>query len=135
MKRIFQILVVSSIILHIIWFFLPSFWVYIYNKEELSLLSWHGYGSNIDTYGSIPYLGLLGYMVASIGLIFFKKWARTAFLLLTIINIILTSIGGFSVSPAIDGATSYLVSISDGAILTIAYLTSINTNFSSHKVQ
>ena len=129
MRKIFLTLVITALVLQVSWFFLPYSWNYIYNKEELALLSWHGYGAYLDIYGPIPYLILVLYGAVSIGLVYFKKWARTAFVALTVISIITTPLWGFAVSPAIDGIIGYIITLADGAVLSIAFLTSLGAEF------
>jgi hypothetical protein len=132
MKKIFITLVIITLALQALWFFLPYTWNFIYNKDELALLSWHGYGAYFDIDGPIPYLILVLYGVVSIGLIYFKKWARTAFVVITVASIVSTPLWGFAVSPAIDGIIGYIISISDGAILAIAFLTGLGAEFENN---
>jgi hypothetical protein len=127
MNKLFQYLVITSILLQAIWYFLPYSWGYIYTEEQLTLLSWHGHESYFDIYGPLPYLITSLYLVAFIGLFIFKKWGRNLFLALTVFTIF--PIWGFLVSPAIDGSIGYLISLVDGAILSIAYLTTVSNEF------
>lgn len=129
MKRIFQSIVVASLLLHVIWFFMPYAWIYIYKGDEADLLSWANYGALVDVNGSIPYLILFAYLIASVGLVLLKKWARTVFLALTISSVALSLVLGFIVSPPLDAAIGYIVALADGSILTIAYLTSLGSEF------
>ena len=129
MKGIFRYIVIGSLILYLIWFAMPYLWIYFYEGEELNLLSWASYGAKFDIEGPIQYIIVLAYVVVSIGLVQLKKWARTAFLALTVVSIVLSGVWGFLVSPPIDAAIGYIVSMSDGAILTMAYLTSLGGEF------
>lgn len=129
MKGIFRYIVIGSLILYLIWFAMPYSWIYFYKGEELNLLSWANYGAKFDTDGPMPFIILLAYIIVSIGLVLLKKWARTAFLSLTVVSVVLSGIWGFLVSPPVDAALGYIVSMSDGAILTIAYLTSLGGEF------
>lgn len=129
MKGIFRYIVIGSLILYLIWFFMPNAWVYLYEREALNLLSWAGYGANYNINGPIPYIILVAYIVASVGLVLLKKWARTVFLALTVSDIVLTGISGVHVSAPLDAAIGYIIALSDGAILAIAYLTSLGGEF------
>ena len=129
MKRIFQVIVVGGLAMQILWFFFPYTWVYLYSGEELDLLSWHGYGAYIDINGSIPYAILFAYIIVSVGLVSFMKWARITFLLLTIASVLSAPLWGFSVSPGLDGIFGNLLVLADGAILTMMYLTGISGLF------
>lgn len=129
MKKLFQVIVVGALALQILWFFFPYTWVYFYEGDELDLLSWHGYGAYIDINGPIPYAILIAYIIVSIGLLLFSKWARNIFLILTIASVLSAPLWGFSVSPGIDGIIGSLLVLADGAILTMVYLTSIGGLF------
>lgn len=129
MKGVFRYIVIGSLILYVIWFAMPYSWIYFYEGEELNLLAWANYGAKFDVEGPIPYIVLLAYTVVSIGLVLLKKWARTAFLALTVGSVVLSGIWGFLVSPPVDAALGYIVAMSDGSILTIAYLTSLGGEF------
>jgi hypothetical protein len=108
---------------------LPYTWSYFYEGEEFNLLSWAGFNSYIDMQGPIPYLILLAYVIVSIGLVFMKKWARTSMLVLTIGSILASPLWGFYVSPPLDASIGYIVALADGSILTIAYFTSLGSEF------
>lgn len=129
MKRIFQIIVLGSLALQFIWFLLPYSWSFLYEGEELNLLSWSNYGAYFDVNGLISYVILAAYVTVSIGLVLLKKLARTGFLFLTVGQIISSPAWGFAVSPPLDGSIGYITSMADGAILTIAYLTSLGSQF------
>jgi len=129
MKRIFQLIVLGSLTLQVLWFVLPYTWTYFYTGEELDLLSWAGLGASFDINGPIPYAFLFAYGIASIGLISLKKWARLLFLFLTIGTVISSPVWGFIVSPPIDASIGYLLALADGSILTIAYLSVLGSEF------
>ena len=129
MTKIFRTIIVLSLTLQIIWFFLPFVWGYYNNEDQLNLLSWAGYDSMIDINGPIPYIILAAFIISSIGLFFFKMWARTFYLVLILFSVISTPIWGFTVAPPIDNVLGYIISLSDGAILAIAYLTKIGSKF------
>lgn len=129
MKEIFRYIVIGSMILYLIWFAMPYTWGYFYGREQLNLLSWANYGARFDIEGPIPYIVILAYMVVSIGLVLLKKWARTAFLALTVGSVVLSGIWGFRVSPPLDAALGDIMAMSDGAILTMAYLTRLGGEF------
>ena len=127
MNKLFKNTVIGFLILLIIWYCIPFFWEHLYNDEQLNLLSWHGYESFIDIYGPIPYIIAFLYIVASLGLLSYKKWGRTMLLSLTIVTIF--PIWGYGVTPPIEGSIGYIVTLAQGVILTISYFTSINNEF------
>jgi hypothetical protein len=130
MIRIFRVLIVATLLLQIVWFILPYGWTYLYEGDAITLLSWNNYGAYIDHNGYLPYLIVVAYIAASVGLMLFKKWARVLFLCLTIGTIVLTPFLGFTVTPALDASIGYIVSLADGAILALAYFTSVANELS-----
>ena len=132
MKRIFIGLVVAVLVLDFVLVCFPYLWGYFYHGEILNALTWSGFGSIFGERQYIFYYGsFAAYGVTSIGLIFFKRWARTAFVFLTIVTVFLSPFWGLSVSYGIESMMSYLVSLGDGAILAIAFLTGISNEFDS----
>lgn len=129
MKKTFQLIIIASLVLQAVWLILPFSWEYIYHGDQLELLSWNTYGAFINTSGIAPYLMFAVYIISSAGLFTLKKWGRVLFLCLTVFSIIGTPIWGISVSPPLDSSIGYIVSLCDGAILTIAYLTHLATEF------
>ena len=105
------------------------FSAYLYDQNTNDALTWNGYGALVPMHDLVPYAFLIAFGVVSIGLIFFKSWARTGFLFLTAIGFLLSPVIGLSVQTGVDSLLSYFINLSDGAILVMAYLTSINNEF------
>ncbi len=129
MKSIFSSIVILSVVSYAIWFFLPLSWEYIYDYETLGGLRWAGYGAKINLEGPLPYALGIAYLVSSLGLLFYKNWARTAFLALTIFNIVSAPLWGLNVQGGYDAIPGYIVTLSDGAILSLAYLSGLSSEF------
>lgn len=102
---------------------------YLYDQETLGGLQWAGWGSKINLTGPIPYIIGLLYLVASFGLLAFRAWARTMFLVLTIFTTFSAPFLGLSVQGGYDAMVEYIVSLCDGAILALAYLSSLASEF------
>lgn len=129
MKSIFTGIVILSVVSYAAWFFMPLIWEYLYDYEILNRLQWDGYGGKINISGPIPYLFGIAYLICSFGLVLFKNWARTLFLILTIINVFSAPLWGMSVQGSYDTIPGYIVSLCDGAILSLAYLSGISSEF------
>jgi hypothetical protein len=67
--------------------------------------------------------------IAAIGLFFFTWWGRWLFAACYIVGLVVTVIGGLTVSPALDSAVSLIVTLIDGAILGLAFLSPLSENF------
>ena len=129
MKRIFTILILTALALQAITFVIPYYWGLIYTNEEMELLAWHGYGAQLDVYGPSLYILSAVYVLVYIGLIFYKAWAKPSFLLITIISIAITPFMGITINEPINNILGYTLSLIDGAILTMLYLTSVSNEF------
>lgn len=132
MRSIFSGIVIFSVAAYVAWFFMPYIWEYLYDYETLGGLQWAGYGSKINLNGPIPYLIACVYLVSSLGLLFYKSWARSLFLVLTIFNIVSAPLWGLNVQGGYDAIIRYIVTLCDGAILALAYLSGISSEFKSN---
>jgi hypothetical protein len=132
MKNIFTGLVVITLIAYVVWFCMPLLWEYLYEGDVLNALSWNGYGSQINTNGPIPYIFLVAYGVICIGLINFKRWARTGYVIFTILSILITPFLGLSVQWGIESFLSYVISLGDGAIIAMLFFTNLSDKFESN---
>ena len=111
------------------WFFLLYLWPYLYSAEEMELLNWTGYGAKFELNGPIPYFFLAASFAASIGLLLFKRWGRTTFVLLICVSVLSTPAWGITVIPALDEGIGYIVALAHGAIIAMAYLTTLGSEF------
>ena len=132
MKSLFSIIVAISAIAYGTWFFLPHFWGYLYDVETIEVLQWDGYGSKINIYGPIPYLIGILYLVSYAGLLAYKTWARNFFLLLTVFSFLSAPFWGIAIQGGYDAMVGYVVSLSDGVIITMTYLSSISNEFNKN---
>lgn len=131
MRDIFIGVVVITLVANVIWFCMPFLWAHIYETEVLDALSWNGYGAQLDMSGPIPYIFLAVFGIISIGLIYFKRWARTGFVAYIIVSILLAPLLGLYVQTGIESLISYIIALGDGAILMMLFLTSISDEFKS----
>ena len=129
MKNIFRKIIVGVGALYIAFMALPFFWLDIYDQETLNALTWLGNGGVLNIYGPLPYLLAIVFIVSLIGMYRLKKWARTLFMLFTIISGLISPLWGLSVAGNIDVLAPYFISIGSGALLAIAYFTSLGAEF------
>jgi hypothetical protein len=126
---LFRYLVISSFILYIIGFFMPYFWNSIYDQQTLDILSWNHYGRHIQRNVWLPYLFLFLYTITYWGLIYFKWWARLAYVVLMILSFILAFYSGMIIQTAFECMVGSLIGFIDGAIITIMYFTNLSFEF------
>ena len=128
MKKIFEILVLISLTTYTVFMSLPYFWELIFHKDAVGLLDLNGYMEFIDFYYINNTLTVLT-IVASVGLLFYKRWARTLFFSLTVIYIILAPFMGFAIAAGFESALSSINLLCNGAILYMAYFSSVVDEF------
>ena len=129
MKKIFTLLVSLALFFQLLLWAIPYAWPMLYNEQQLSILSLHGYGSFYDLYGSYPYILMFLYLSASIGVLLFKPWAKPTFLVLTLVSIFTVPFMGVTISEPIIGTLGYIITLIDGSILTMLYFTSVSNEF------
>lgn len=130
MENIFRIIIASSTILFIILCFLPYFDYFWLSDEELQILSYDGWGSELPNNLFFIWGLFLTWISISIGLFFFVPIARTAFLILLVFSVILTFFWGIRIHTPLSVLLSGIISMSDGAILIMLYFTSVSSKFS-----
>jgi hypothetical protein len=135
--RIFRKIIIASVLLYtFIWFF-PYFGYVLMTDSEIDILvSVGGYGATLPyeeyavffmVYDVMIYAG---FVASSIGMFFFKKIAREAFSVLIVISLIVTFVSGMTVSYAGIAFLESILSLMDGGILALAYLSSLSQKFS-----
>ncbi len=132
MESIFRILVVGGALLAVIFWSMPFIDYMWYSNEELQILDLGGFGSKLPE-SQIYYWGtLVLWLAISVGLFFYKKIARTAFVVCLIFFSVVGLFGGILILSPIEAALSQIITLSDGALLVIMYLTSMNAKFNEN---
>ena len=128
MEKLFRILVVISISSFLIWFILPQFWHLWHTPEEVNMLNYNGYN---EYFNALPLLYIMAvlFFVASIGLLLFKSWARTLFILLTLLSVFGAPFMGWSIETGVEASLSQMGLLCDGAIIFMEYFSSVSTKF------
>ena len=99
-------------------------------KDELDLLSWASYGAIIK-FPPLLHWGLVfSWVPLAIGMYFFKPIARKIYLWLSIIFILANPFVGFAVFTGYEMMLYQATTFLDGAILALAYFSSIANEFS-----
>jgi len=122
-------LVIASAALGIILWVLPHF-TFLTNKEFSFLYGSNGAGAISFNFASTIRAYLPGaFLAASIGLLFFATWSRWLFLACYTIGAIATTLGGFITSSPVDQFFYLLVTLVDGAILGLVFLSPLSKKF------
>jgi hypothetical protein len=119
--RVFQLLVVLSVIVDIAW---TLSWVIPFSlpPNVEGALRLNSYGellphSNLLMWGS----NLILWMVSAVGLFFFQRWARTLYALLVAWSLVTFFTGGLLVQLPLQAGLGRVLSLLDGMILLFAY--------------
>jgi len=132
MDKLYKFLIVFGSAGYIIWFFQPYNILEIYDLEVFDILSMAGYGSLDINWNAISYITLSLYLFSAVGMWFYINWARNLFLIITVVTVVMTATGGVSVETSIDATLSYLISLSDGALLFMCYFSSVSEKYKTH---
>ena len=72
---------------------------------------------------------LVSGLIASVGLVFGQRWGRTLFLLTCVAALFFSLSTDIHISNGWSGSVSYLASLTDGAILALAYFSHVKRIF------
>jgi hypothetical protein len=132
--RLFQSLLVIYVLLSVLNSFLPiESW---YSGSGLhKLMEFDGYGAVLSPGSVIPpfvsAVPMWGLVFACIGMFFFQNWARYLYLTLWMYFWCLTLIFGVRIVLPIQSFISMAIGTLDGAILALAFLSSLRAAFTS----
>lgn len=131
--RLFQVLVVSSTAVYVVWFLLPYLSGHL-SEDEYRLAEFNGYGAILPVQNVLYYGAWFGFwLISALGLFFFQNWGRHLFLVLCVLGPALAPFSGFSVQAPIDALFSTANLLLDGAILAMAYLSPLSKSFKAVK--
>ena len=131
MKKLFKNVVLASTILTIVIYILPYFDYANFTEKELDVLSYSGYGSLLSTNTFIDWALAPLWIGTNIGLYFFIKPFKIIFTVVLLLTSIASLFWGLATFPSIEFTIINVLSMLDGAILTMLYLTSISGEFES----
>ncbi|WP_138438250.1 MULTISPECIES: hypothetical protein [Marinobacter] len=129
MIAIFRLLVVVQALLTAVLWLLPYFDYQWLSIEELLVLEDSGTGA-VFTSGNFIAWGIFTiWMALSLGLYFFVRLAREAFVVFYLVNFGLTLFMGIQVLTPLDQVVLGLLQVGDGMLIAIAYFTSVSQKF------
>jgi len=130
MVKIYKNTVLLMAITYTLFSFLPYLWPYIYSVETQTFLNLSGLDSQVELSGLLSFLIPALYIISCIGLYHFHPLGRTVFTVLIFINLTLGSFFlGFSATAYLDTSIGYLLSLLEGGVLMVIYLTEISKEF------
>jgi len=125
MNKLFRYIVAISTVLFIVTWFLPYYDYMWLTEEELNLANANMANSYIPNTATFFWVQSIIWVAVSIGLFLYIPIARTAFLILMVLSFIAVFFSGFYVMPPLQAGINSIIGLSDGVILSMAYLTSV----------
>ena len=116
------------------------------SEDWRAILAWNGDGGWLpsDSEEPLTFASTIAWLVVGIslviallavqvGLFFFRAWARTANLVLTVVFLITVPFSGLSISLPLEAACYEAVSIADGFLLALAYFSPLRRQFAKKR--
>jgi len=128
-RPIFRSTVVASVILYTVYVFLPLFDDQLLDYMEKGARDLAGANSRILFDMWQFWLMYAAFLIASVGLYFFMPWSRTVFIVAVAASIAISLFSGLHVLTNYELVIGGIVSMCDGAIIAMMYLTSIGELF------
>lgn len=122
MVSLFRALLVVSTLLFAFGYMWPSLGA---SDEMVRLLQWDGLGATIAPSQVLTGCFLGAGVVIPAMMFFFVWWSRAAFAVLAVASLLGTFVWGLRVATPLASFLGQAVALCDGAILSIAYLTSV----------
>lgn len=123
MRKTFRLLVATFCLAIVVLWLIPFLPYPSLSREALTLLSWDGFDAVVIRTNIVHWSLPLLWLSASTGLWYLVRPARTLFLVLSVVSVLLSGLYGTRVLPPLDDMLGTIAAILDGAILAVAYLT------------
>ncbi|MBT8062039.1 MAG: hypothetical protein KJO85_05100 [Gammaproteobacteria bacterium] len=127
--EIFRGLIVTSTVLYIAYYILPFVDSDFLSEQSLIVLSWARHGALVPFPVWLDYSMFVIWIGSAVGMYFFVPLARSVFVWIYIVLTALTPFFGLNVETGLSQMLFNLVTLFDGAIIAMAYLTSVERNF------
>ena len=129
MEKLFRTLLVVSLVLYLAW--VGSFYLAhsFFSPQVANAVVHTGAESLIQIPEPLVWIMPVLWVIAAIGMWQFSQGARTFYVLLTVMGLIVTAISGMLIQSPAQAALADVVSLCDGAIIAMAYLTRLDARF------
>jgi len=128
LRDVFRWLIVISTLAYLVLFFTPAIPLQL-SAEVLVFRAQSGYGATLPAVAWFPYAFLVAFLIANAGLFFFQIWARTVFLALYVLVLILRFVQGITVQLPLENFLGEVVALADGAILALSFSSPLTSYF------
>jgi len=128
-EKLFRVIIVGLIAAQMLMYFFP--WGRFYGEALDVAMSWGGFGAALGPYYSFLFVNLISllYLVTYLGLLFYSKWARFAFVWVLLAGVIGNLLLGLLIYSSVEAALGYAVSLGEGFVLALAYFSNVGNKF------
>jgi len=127
MTNLFRASLVTSVIIFVFYYWMPSFGMY--SGEFAELRQWDGWDAALPPLPTLNVALFVASVVVPILMYFFIPWSRAAFLLLAVCYCLLSLGWGVRISAPLENFLTQVVAMLNGAILAMAYFSPISDRF------
>jgi len=130
MTTIYRVLLTFLLALLLISFFFP--WGFAYRNGSIAALGWLGVNAMISDDSIIFSSNFLtvAYACIYLGMIFYRRWARTALVAISLLGGIAIPLFGISVQSGYEAMIGYFMTLGDGFIMAISFFSDPREKFS-----
>lgn len=129
LEKLFRGLAITSLVCYLLFVASPWLFDHALSQETYDGLGWRGYGAIIPLPEKVLWLVVLLWIGTTVGICQFHAPARLLFALLTAFGLITTALGGMVAMTALESLLAGIMTLLDGAILTLAYLSPLKEKF------
>jgi hypothetical protein len=124
--RVFQALVVLSVLLHFAWLLLPGGSA---SPDAQEALRWGGHGGTLALQHPLIYVAFGAVkLVAALGLLFFLAWGRWVLACLLLVSLAQIPFNGIAVGLPHENVVGALTGLVDGAVLALSFASPLSRN-------
>ncbi|WP_092999113.1 hypothetical protein [Thiohalomonas denitrificans] len=127
-KMLFRIAVIAGAVTYVAYWFLPYTYGYL-DTFTGSLLSYGGHDAVFVGPELFHNVIFVAWLVAAVGLLLFRKLARSLFLILVVTTMALSPLYGLSVETAGGATLISIANMADGVVLALAYFSPVKNEF------
>lgn len=131
MVTVFRWLIVGSAVIYSFYYWMPFFDLPFYSQEARNVLALDGFDAAIVPGMTFGIVFFAVWIALRALMFYFVHWARVMFALLCLAYPLVNFALGIRVAAPIEMVMLHFVTITDGALLAMAYLTSVSTRFGS----
>lgn len=129
MKKIFRILLVVSLLLYFGWMASFYYAYSLFSNEVADAIAHTGSAAFISLPNSIFWIFPALWLIATVGMLQFSNGARQFFVFLTVVSLGMGAVSGMLIQTGPQAALIEVVNLLDGAIIAIAFFTSVDMEF------